>query len=218
MEICTWGVGNPWEWGRYAGTMWRTCADVDWCEDQKNFIGGCFSSLVRNINANRHPDKEFVGPGKGWNYADMLLVGIKQGLKEIEERSQFSMWAIMASPLFLGNDVFSMSEATKNILMNKEVIDVDQDPLGVQGDVVKEYNNGIIQIWEKDLFDGSKAVALFNKNNETQIITVNWSDIGISGDYKIRDLWEHADKGISNNQFSAEVSAHGTTMLKISNK
>ncbi len=211
VEICCQGRGNPWEWGRGAASFWRTSDDID-----SGGVGGDWKTLIRNLDANRHPDSRYAGTGKGWNYADMLEVGVPGGLNEIEERTQFSMWAIMASPLFLGNDVFKMPPYAKEIVMNKEVIAIDQDPLGVQGDVVKQYENGKLQVWVKPLKDGSKAVALLNRDTASRQIVVNWSDLGILGKWLVRDLWKHADKGRLTSQYSAEVPPHGTVLLKAS--
>lgn len=215
IEICSWGRGNPWEWGRNAGTFWRTGGDLDH-EDSIFKRHGDWTILMRNLDANRHPDPKYVGPGKGWNYPDILLVGLPGGLNETEERTQFSMWAMMASPLFLGNDVFSMPQYAREIVMNKEVIAIDQDPLGIQGDVVKEYDNGKLQVWAKPLKDGSKAVALLNRDVTARRITVSWNDIGISGEWLVRDLWEHVNRGNFGSQYTAQVPSHGTVLLKIS--
>jgi alpha-galactosidase len=216
VEICSWGKGNPWEWGRNAGTFWRTSSDIDYSQSTGVRMGGAWSILMRNLDDNRHPDSRYVGPGKGWNYPDMLVVGLPGGLDEVEERTQFSMWAMMASPLFLGNDVFHMPDYARRIVMNKEVIAIDQDPLGIQGDVVREYDHGKLQVWVKQLEKGSKAVALLNRDAAARQMTVNWSDIGISGKWRVRDLWEHVDKGSSADRYTAEVPSHGTVMLKIS--
>ncbi|MGH9328316.1 MAG: glycoside hydrolase family 27 protein [Terriglobia bacterium] len=220
VEICSWGRGKPWIWGRNAGTFWRTSGDIDgWTGAdgrQQWGIGGNWIALMRNVDANRHPSPEYVGPGKGWNYPDMLEVGVPGGLNETEERTQFSMWAIMAAPLFLGNDVFEMPRYAREIIMNKEVIAIDQDPLGIQGDVVKQYSNGTLQVWAKQLEDGSKAVALLNRTAAAQPITVRWSDIRISGAWLVRDLWEHRDKGRFTGSYTARVPSHGTVLLKLS--
>ena len=146
----------------------------------------------------------------------MLEVGNPGGLKEVEERTQFSMWAMMASPLFLGNDVFKMAPYAKNIVMNREVIAIDQDPLGMQGDVVKEYEQGNLQVWVKQLQNGSKAVALLNKDASTRLINADWSDLGISGKWLVRDLWAHEDKGVFSSRYACEVPSHGTAVLKMS--
>ena len=100
VEICTWGRGNPWLWGRNAGSIWRTGHDIDRDSVQAT-IGSSFKLLQRNTTQNRHPQTEYVGPGKGWNYPDMLEVGVAGGLNEIEEQTQLSLWVIMAAPLFL---------------------------------------------------------------------------------------------------------------------
>lgn len=214
IEVCCWGKGNPWEWGRHAGAFWRTSGDID--SDSTMKTGGSWSTLMRNLDDNRHPDTRYVGPGKGWNYPDMLLVGHPCGLNEIEQRTQFSLWAIMASPLFLGKDLFHMPQYAKQIVMNKEVIAIDQDSLGIQGDVVKEYNNGKLQVWLKKLKNGSIAVALLNRDTRTEQITANWRDLGISGEWLVRDPWEHIDKGKFTDRYTAEVASHGAALLKIS--
>ena len=219
IEICTWGKGNPWEWGRDAGTFWRTGDDIDgYIENGKwsDASGGSWKTITRNIDANRHPDRKLVGPGLGWNYPDMLEVGKSGGLNETEERTQFSMWCIMASPLFLGNDVLNMPPYAREIVMNKEMIAIDQDPLGIQGDVAKEYNNGTLQVWVKELVDGAKAVALFNRSEKAEKISAVWKDLGFAGRVKVRDLCEHADKGIFPENYSVEVPSHAVVVIKVS--
>ncbi|MGO8734091.1 MAG: hypothetical protein ACLQVM_15060 [Terriglobia bacterium] len=209
--MCCWDKGKPWEWGRNAGAFWRTSDDID-----SGGIGGVWMTLMRNLDANRHPEAAYVGPGRGWNYPDMLEVGHPGGLNETEERTQFSMWAIVASPLFLGNDVFDMPQYARDIIMNKEVIAVDQDPLGIQGDVAKEYDGGKLQVWVKRLKGGSKAVAVLNRDTTTRRITLHFGDIGISGNWLVRDLWEHTDRGGLADSYTAVVPSHGVVMLRLS--
>lgn len=214
LEICVWGEGNPWEWGKDVGGFWRTGGDLDGGQPAANH--GDWQLLIKNLDANRHPGPDHVGPGKGWNYPDVLLVGLPGGLNETEEQTQFGMWAIMASPLFLGNDLFNTPSYAWKILKNPEVIAVDQDPLGIQGDVVKEYDKGNLQVWAKQLQDGSRAVALLNRKDEPQNIAVLWSDLGISGRWKVRDLWSHQDKGVFDGRYSRTVPSHATALLKLS--
>ena len=220
IEICAWGYDKPWLWGRNAGTIWRTESDIDGENITNQWVaefGGHWHLLVRNIDRNRHPQPEYVGPGKGWNYPDMLEVGVPGGLNETEEKTMFSLWAIMASPLFLGNDVLNMPEYAKNILMNKEVIAIDQDKLGIQGDVVKEYLNGQLQIWVKPLYDGSLAVALFNRTEKEENISVNWADLNMPLKCKVRNIWEAKDLGEQNDKYTVNVKSHETVLLKINN-
>ena len=109
-----------------------------------------------------------------------------------------------------------MPQYAKQTVTNREVIAIDQDPLGLQGDVAKTYNDGQLQIWAKKLKNGSIAVALLNRDATAHRITVNWSDIGISGEWQVRDLWKHSDNGKFNRQYTAEVPAHAAAMLRIS--
>jgi len=211
VEVCCWGKGKPWMWGRNAGAFWRTSGDID-----TGGMGGVWKTLMRNLDANRHPEAAYVGPGRGWNYPDMLEVGLPGGLNETEERTQFSMWAIVASPLFLGNDVFNMPPYARDIIMNKEVIAVDQDPLGIQGDVAKEYDGGKLQVWIKRLKGGSKAVAVLNRDTTARRITLHFGEIGISGNCLVRDLWEHRDTGGLTDSYTADVPSHGVAMLRLS--
>jgi alpha-galactosidase len=143
----------------------------------------------------------------------MLLAGHPGGLNEVEQRTQFSMWAIMASPLFLGNDVFRMPAFARATLMNKEVIAVDQDALGIQGDVVE--TDGNLEVWSKKLHDGSIAVALLNRDDAPHLITAHGRDLGISGKFQVRDLWEHADKGRFADAYAAQVAGHAAVVLRI---
>ena len=219
IEICCWGLGNPWLWGRNAGHIWRASGDIDGELINGKWIytpGGSWGALMRNIDSNRHPESEYVGPGNGWNYADMLIVGVPGGLTAMEERTQFSMWAIMASPLFLGNDVFNMSDSTRNTIMNKEIIAIDQDKSGIQGEVVKEFNNGQLQIWSKPLTDGSVAVALFNRSEKDYEITVNFADIKMAAKSKVRDIWNNKDYKNVKDKYTSKVKAHEAVILKIS--
>jgi alpha-galactosidase len=217
IEICDWGTGKPWEWGRNAGTIWRTGWDIDMIEvdGKRSFpLGGRWQGLIRNIDSNRHPNPEYMGPGKGWNYADMLLVGHPEGLTEKEERVQFGMWAIMASPLFLGNDVLNMPQYAKDIIMNTEVIAVNQDPLGIQGDVITELKEGKIQVWSKLLHDGSVAIAILNRDEVAHDVALTLNDLGLKGKWSYRDLWKHEDRGRFKKGDKFMLEPHETLMFK----
>jgi len=127
------------------------------------------------------------------------------------------MWAIMAAPLITGNDLSNMSATTKAILTNKEVIAVDQDPLGKQGRVVATPGSNL-EVWSKELSGTNvRAVALFNRSGASASITVKWSDIGLpAGSANVRDLWQAKDLGPSTDSYTATgVASHAVVMLKI---
>jgi alpha-galactosidase len=127
-----------------------------------------------------------------------------------------SMWSIMAAPLLAGNDIRNMSQTTTDTLLNAEVIAVDQDAAGIQGTRIKATNG--LEVWCKPLGSANgttKAVALLNRNASASNITVNFTDIGLSGSASVRDLWAKADKGSFTGSYSMSVPSHGAGMLKI---
>src|SRR5258708_957891 len=120
----------------------------------------------------------------------------------------------LAGPLVAGNDIGSMSEETKAILTNPEVIAVDQDAKGVQGHRV--WDEGPLEIWVKPLADGSQAAGLFNRGESALKITLDFKTIGAPASGKLRDLWAHKDLGTVQNSYTAEVPKHGVVFLKVS--
>ena len=186
-SLCSWGVGYPWTWAGPIGHMWRTTSDIcgpgraDW------------TMAVRVAFAN---DKlaRFAGPGR-WNDPDMMIVGMP-GLSEGQNRAFFSLWCQMAAPLMAGNDLRGMSPSTLAILTNLEAIAVNQDPLGIQGQVV--WNDGDISLWAgKPLFDGSRAVLLFVHGSIRMRHHIFWEEAGFekSDALYVRNLWTHQTSG-----------------------
>ena len=200
-SICEWGSNRPWEWGPRTGNLWRTTGD----------IGDRWASMIALLDLNAQYALA-AGPG-AWNDPDMLEVG-NGGMTDDEYRAHFSLWAVMAAPLMAGNDVRSMPAATRDILLNKEVVAVDQDSLGVQGMLVQEPAPDL-QVWSKPLSDGSRAVVLFNRSTLQTVITASWRALGIRGPARVRDLWTHADLGTFPARFMAPVPAHGVVMVRI---
>lgn len=150
-----------------------------------------------------------------------LLTTCLGGQTFVEYVSEFSLWSILNSPLIVSTDVRNMTDCKRTILLNKEVIDVNQDPMGVQGDRV--FNDPVLghQVWTKPMSDGSKAIVLFNNGikdvNVTAKITVEWSWLawGDSSVALVRDLWQHKDLGNFKGSFTAEVEYHGVVMLRV---
>lgn len=202
-SICNWGRNQPWTWGPETGNLWRTTGDI---KDN-------WASVLKILDNPNQQHAEAAGPG-AWNDPDMLEVGNGK-MTDTEYRSHFSLWAILAAPLIAGNDLRNMSQATKDILMNAEVIGVDQDPAGKQGTKVR--TEGGSEVWAKPLKQrGAVAVALFNRGDAAADITANWSVVGVpSGKARVRDLWAHADRGVYSNKFEANVPSHGVVVLKV---
>jgi len=207
-SLCSWGEGEPWKWAASVGHLWRTTGDIcgpgraDW-------------ELAVTIAFENEKLYKWAGPGY-WNDPDMLVVGM-DGLSESQNRSLFSLWCMMASPLIAGNDLRNMSASTIQILTNIEAIGVNQDPLGIQGHIVRSAGN--VSIWAgKPLYDGSQAVLVFNQQSSPADVRIEWSDIGI--DKKdalyVRNLWTHKTSGPHTDGISVPVNANDVVMLRIS--
>jgi alpha-galactosidase len=113
----------------------------------------------------------------------------------------------------MGCDVRSMDGVTRAILTNREAIAINQDLLGRQG--YRASRNGMAEIWKKPLADGQLAIGLFNRGDNIRLIPAPWSDLEISGKYQVRDLWAHADMGIFDSLYTAEVEPHGCALLRM---
>jgi alpha-galactosidase len=157
--------------------------------------------------------ESFAGPGH-WNDPDMLEVG-NGGMTITEYRSHFSMWAILAAPLIAGNDLSNMTPEIHDILTNKDVISVDQDPLGREGRRVRK--DGDLETWAKEMAGGNRAAVLFNRSATEQKITLNWEDLGYPSHVPaaVRDLWQHKELGKFTGSFSATVPSHGVVMVTV---
>ena len=155
----------------------------------------------------------YAGPGH-WNDPDMLEVG-NGGMTDTEYRAHFSLWAILAAPLIAGNDLSAMSPQTKAILTNKEVIAVDQDPLGVEASRVAK--DGDDEVWARPIKGGGRAVVLLNRSMAPRKITVTWEQLHYPNHLNatVRDLWRHANLGNAKGAFTAEVQGHGVVMVAI---
>jgi alpha-galactosidase len=209
-SLCEWGKNSPWTWARGVGHLWRTTGDIQDCYDcNRDWDSlGWTAILDKQIGL-----EKFAGPG-GWNDPDMLEVG-NGGLNFAESRAHFSFWCLLAAPLIAGNDLRSMSAETRSILTNREVIAIDQDPLGIQGQRLRK--TGEIEVWEKSLSGNNHAVILFNRGKTEQTIAVSWLEIGLSSDAApaVRDLWSGKDLGRVKGTFGARVAPHDVTVIRV---
>ena len=216
LSICEWGTAKPWLWGKeVGGNLWRSTGDIKdrWGGPEKWPDGSCCSNGVLGILDQQVGLQSYAGPGH-WNDPDMLEVG-NGGMTDIEYRAHFSLWAILAAPLIAGNDLRDMRSEIHDILTNKEVIAVDQDAMGREGERVLK--NGDLEVWSKQLQDGSRAVLLLNRGSAEQEISVRWKDLGYPGHLSasVRDLWQHKDLGKFTEKFSAPVPSHGVVMVTV---
>lgn len=160
-----------------------------------------------------------------WNDPDMLVVGYvggwggrapkPSGLTPDEQYTHITLWALVASPLLIGCDMERLDAFTFNLLSNHEVLAVHQDSLGKQGVTVAKH--GDARVYARELEDGSKAVGLFNTGtNGTLTVTVNWSDLKMSGKKTVRDVWRQKDLGQFTDKFELQIPPHGAELVKVS--
>jgi len=199
-SICQYGVDSVWKWGpRVGGNLWRTTDDIRDNYRSMALIGFSQAGL-----------EKYAEPGH-WNDPDMLEIG-NGGMTADQYRTQMSLWSMLSAPLLAGNDLSKMDETTRSILMNKEVIAIDQEKLGIQGHRV-----GPPQIWEKPLSSGAKAVAIFNyvTDDEAEPITLYFKDVGFTGPVHARDLWAHKNLGTLRDSYTVTVPQGGVVMLRL---
>lgn len=203
-SLCEWGKENPATWGAGMGNSWRTTADI---ADNWASMTSCADQNDRWAS--------YAGPG-GWNDPDMLEVG-NGGMSDAEYRSHFSIWALAKAPLLIGCDVRTMSQQTKDILSNGEVIAVNQDSLGVQGKKVQSDNG--LEVWAGPLSGNRKAVVLWNRQGYQATITAHWSNVGLPASAAVtaRDLWAHSSFS-AQGQISASVAPHDCKMYILTPK
>ncbi|MBV8832405.1 MAG: glycoside hydrolase family 27 protein [Acidobacteriaceae bacterium] len=203
-SLCQYGRADVWTWGSaVGGNLWRTTGDIRDSWDSMSKIGFSQSDLAR-----------YAGPGH-WNDPDMLEVG-NGGMTVTEYKTHMSLWSLLAAPLLAGNDLAHMEPEILQILLNREVIAVDQDPAGKQAR--RASKSGDSEVWVKELTDGSSAVGLFNRGNTEAFIAFKWTDLGLNGAPEhVRDLWLHRDLQVSGPEYSVSVAAHGVILLKVSN-
>jgi alpha-galactosidase len=208
-SMCEWGRNQPWTWARGVAHLWRTTGDIG---NTWNGRDSFHRLLDQQVDL-----AKFAGPG-GWNDPDMLEVGVRlgnTGLTIPENRAHFSLWCVIAAPLMAGNDIRNMSPEIRDILTDREVIAIDQDPLGVEGRRVRK--DGPLEVWAKRLQDGGQAVVLFNRGDAAAPIAVSWQELGLrfDADLSVRDLWAKKDLGRVRGTFTATVPPHDVVMVRV---
>jgi alpha-galactosidase len=222
-SLCEWGQHKPWHWAKEVGQLWRTTGDIYAGFDKNKNNGTWSASSVLTILDQQDSIRQYAGPGH-WNDPDMLEVG--NGMSYNEDKAHFSLWCMLAAPLMAGNDLRKMSDQTREILTNKDVVALDQDPLGVEA--FRFYAFDGIEIWIKPLANNELAVCFLNRSERPQEVSYNWKEHMIKdafsntsidfnqGSYKLRDLWQHKEAGTTGKAFSETIPSHDVVVLKLS--
>lgn len=222
-SLCEWGDNQPWEWGKPVGNLWRISGDIYPCFDCEYKHEGNWSSWgFMKILEMRKDIRKYSGPDH-WNDFDMLEVG--NDMNDTEDKSHFTMWSMMSSPLIAGNDLRKMTKETLAILTNKELIAINQDKLGIQG--FKYSAEDGLEVWVKPLSDGNWAITFLNRSEATKKINFDWkkhtikdTDFNLEANlettvYKIKDLWKDKIIGTTKKAFQAEIASHDVITLKL---
>ncbi len=207
-SLCEWGSTKPWEWAGAVGQLWRTTGD----------IRDSWDSMI-SIFERQKDLYDYAGPGR-WNDPDMLEIGNGKMTTE-EYKTHFSLWCMLAAPLMAGNDLQNMTPDTKAILLNKEIIELDQDALGKQATCYRD--NGDYQIWIKILSNDEKAVCLLNKSDEKKSVLVDFALLGGATsnkleNYRIKDLWEHKDLVLKDTKTYIDLLPHSVKVYRFIKK
>jgi alpha-galactosidase len=206
-SLCEYGSGDVWTWGaRAGGNLWRTTGDISDNWQSMDRIGFAQLDIAEDAE-----------PGH-WNDPDMLEVG-NGGMNADEYRTHMSLWAMLRAPLIAGNDLRTMSDETKSILMNPDVIAVDQDPEAKP--VHLQSAEGKNEVLVRPLTGNAVAVGLFNRGDQPAQISFRWDSLHLGANLgghtlQARDLWAHSDVKVDGDSFTATVPKHGVVLLKVS--
>jgi len=205
-SLCQYGWDSPWEWApALGGNAWRTTGDIQprW-------------QSIYDILSQQKGLASYAGPGH-WNDPDMLEVGNGK-LSLAENRTHFSMWAMLAAPLLAGNDLPHMKPEIHAILTNRDVIAINQDPLGHQAQYI--YSKGEVEVWARDLKDGGKAIAVINVGSDTYSthpFHLDLEQLGLHGTQHAKNLWTGKDMDLTNDM-PIELASHDVLLVRIGSK
>jgi alpha-galactosidase len=205
-SLCEYGSGDVWKWGaKTGGNLWRTTFDIsdNWASMER--IGFANLDIVDNAETGH------------WNDPDMLEVG-NGGMTADEYRTHISLWAMLRAPLIAGNDLRSMTDETKSILMNPGIIAIDQDPDAKPAQV--QSVDGKSEVLVRPLSGDAYAVGLFNRGDKPAAISFRWDSLhlGIGLGFRrieARDLWKQATFPMEGDSYTATVPPHAVVMLRV---
>lgn len=215
LNLCQYGMSDVWEWGGLYGQSWRTAGD----------LGLSFEKIAHQIYTDGFGldgKQSYHKPGQ-YNDPDYILIGVLSNWKgqrvptpltPDEQYTHVTLWSLLAAPLIFSGDITQLDDFTLSLLTNDELIEVNQDTLCLQAHCIKK--EGDVQVWVKALEDGSRAVGIFNMDDVFhKTTTLLWSDLGIEGEHRVRDIWRQEDIGVLKDNLTAKINPHGCIALRI---
>jgi len=198
-SLCQYGMADVSKWGASVhGDLWRTTGD----------IMPSYNSMA-NIGFGQDKNAPYAA-SSAWNDPDMLFM---HALAPNEQITHLSLWSLLAAPLLIGSDLSKSSQFTIDALSNDEVIEIDQDPLGIAARRIAV--SGDAEVWARPLWDGTMAVGLFNRDYDRQNVSISWAQLGLKGAQPMRDLWQQKDMGAMKDGITMAVAPHGALLFKV---
>lgn len=232
-SLCEWGKAQPWTWSPEPDVQsWRTTFDlIDQWDAPRNSDKGIGILTALDMT---EPLASYAKPGR-WNDMDMLVVGLRgksrvggPGCTDTEYRAHFGLWCLMAAPLLLGNDVRAMDDVTKDILLNREAIAINQDPLGKSATRIWPSRANVVvddrrltrsvdsqlEVYAKPLADGGWAIGILNRSD--QVHDIRWAiPESVQGAWRIRNVWTKSDEAVADSKLVRRVEPHGLALLRL---
>jgi alpha-galactosidase len=224
-SLCEWGSNKPWLWAPKVGQLWRTTGDIAPVFSGDKKFGDWTALGILHIIDLQKEIRQYAGP-EHWNDPDMLEVG--NGMSVSEDRAHFTMWCMLAAPLMTGNDLTKMNIETSKILTDKDVIAIDQDPLGIEGFMFSSKDS--VETWFKPLKDGDWAVCFLNRGLKPAKVEFDWAGQKVNDDLSKRDLngaqleynmvnlWTKANAGSTQTVLKSEVQGHDVLIFRLKKK
>ncbi|MBR0534213.1 MAG: alpha-galactosidase [Bacteroidales bacterium] len=203
LNVCRWDF--PGVWVRDVAISWRMSHD----------IGDRWQSVKSIINQSLYLSA-YAGGG---HYNDMDMLEVGRSMSSEEDKTHFGIWCIMSSPLLIGCDMTTLRSEAFDLMTNRDLIALDQDPLGLQAYVVQHI--GETYVFVKDIeerFGTVRAVAFYNPADEPCHMGIDLKDLDLAGGAAVRDLFERKDIGSVTDRLEADVPAHGTRIYRIAAK
>lgn len=230
LYICEWGVREPWKWGaEVGGRCWRISQDVRDCWTGSGSGVGVVQSIeaMKNLSAyqgvNRFNDSDMLCTGlhaTGKSSND-LCGGTGAGMTDDEYATQFALWCMWSSPMALSFDPSknTLTDADFKLLRNKELIALNQDRMGQQGDLISEADN--LVVFAKDCENGDVALSVTNMSSSEKQATFDFAAIPAldpTKTYTVRDVMENAEAGEATGTFTTDVRKHATRVFRLAEK
>lgn len=219
-SICDWGQDHPWTWapgiGGVPADIWRTSGDIAVPIVAHSPNSGRtidFSKVLANFKNGLHPEAQHTGY---YNDPDMLVIGMP-GMSQERDRVHMSLWSISGAPLIIGADITRLNKAILAILMNRDVISVDQDPLGLQGVDLSRRGPGLVVVAKRLAGSGRRAVVFLNETHSPAAMSITWKELGLksSASADVWNVWSHSEAGPYSASYSVTVPPNDVVMVII---